>query len=760
MEIYNILGRFSNVEDATTGGDKSIVREWSARCPVHDDRRNSLYIGQKTDGKIMIHCQAGCDNDRILAAAGLTYADLFTEKKSPKQEPAKREAVYDYPDEARGIHLRKIRMRNPDGSKSFFWQRDEAGEWKNGRAGIDPPLYGLQYLSGHDFVFVAEGEKDADNMNRLEYPCVSLPDGAKRGAIPWPSFYDDSFRGRSVYIIPDNDDVGRAFAELEAEHVQAVADQVFILDLREAWPEIPEKGDISDLIAALGDEAACRMIADLEKNAKPWAGSQHDPEQEPKPSRKLTEYEPIVKQLEILKPEQEPEFNDQMMGRLFASIFRPVLRYNVTAKEWYFYNGRYWQIDTGGMIAHRKAKTLVDALLVYSSAISARDFTKFVVKYGSLKMRKTMVEDARSECFISNSDFDRNGDLLNCQNGTFNLRTMELQPFDPEDLISKCSNIEYDPSAQSETFEKYISEIMEENPRKILYLQKTLGLALTTDTSLETMWIWYGKTTRNGKGTLAETIAFMLGNSSGYALAMAPETLAQRKTKDTRQASGDIARLNGCRFLNASEPPKRMLFDAALLKTLLGRDTIVARNLMEKEFEFVPQFKLFINTNHLPRIQDDTLFTSGRINVLTFDRHFSEEEQDPDLKNRLQKPENISGIFNWCLDGLRLFRETGLDPPDEVRFATADYRENSDKIASFITECMEKTGKNSAAGIVYHRFATWCSANGYGTDSKSSFFDELKTKGIFMDRGMVNGVQTRNIIAGYELIDEPETELP
>ena len=277
MEIYNILGRFSNVEEATTGADKNVVREWSARCPVHDDRRNSLYIGQKTDGKIMIHCQAGCDNDRILTAAGLTYADLFTEKKAPKQEPAKREAEYLYNDEARGIHLKKIRLRNPDGSKAFFWQRLEAGEWKNGRAGIDPPLYGLQYLSGHDSVFVVEGEKDADSMNRLDFPCVSLPDGAKRGTIPWPSFYDDSFRGRSVYIIPDNDDVGRAFAELEAGNIQAVADQVFILDLREAWPEIPEKGDISDLIETLGDEAACRMIADLGKSAKPWKAEPERP---------------------------------------------------------------------------------------------------------------------------------------------------------------------------------------------------------------------------------------------------------------------------------------------------------------------------------------------------------------------------------------------------------------------------------------------------------------------------------------------------
>jgi putative DNA primase/helicase len=286
---------------------------------------------------------------------------------------------------------------------------------------------------------------------------------------------------------------------------------------------------------------------------------------------------------------------------------------------------------------------------------------------------------------------------------------------------------------------------------KITYLQKTLGLALTTDTSQEKCWIWYGATTRNGKSVLAETILYMLGGADGYSLSMMPETLAQRKIKDTRQASGDIARLAGCRFLNASEPPKRMLFDAALLKTMLGRDTITARHLYEREFQFVPSFKLFINTNHLPLIQDDTLFSSDRIEVITFDRHFEPHEQDHRLKDKLRTRESISGVFNWCLDGLKLYRETGLTAPGSVKAATLDYRRNSDKIQNFIDECLFETGGNAGAGAVYQRFADWCEENGYGTESKRSFFDELKSKGIFGDRGMVNGVQMRNIVKGYEL---------
>lgn len=284
------------------------------------------------------------------------------------------------------------------------------------------------------------------------------------------------------------------------------------------------------------------------------------------------------------------------------------------------------------------------------------------------------------------------------------------------------------------------------------YLQSILGYALTAETNLETCWILYGGTTRNGKSTLIETIAYMMGNSGGYALAMQPQTLAQKQNKDTRQASGDIARLDGCRFLNASEPPKRMLFDVALLKTLLGRDSITARHLFEREYEFVPHFKLFINTNFLPLIQDDSLFSSGRINVITFDRHFSPQEQDRDLKDTLKKPENISGIFNWCLAGLKWYREIGADPPEAVQAATAEYRQSSDKIGNFIADCLIKAeGKNCGAGAVYQRYSAWCEDNGFGCENKGNFFDELKSKGIFAASGTVDGKTVRNVVKGYVL---------
>jgi len=450
-------------------------------------------------------------------------------------------------------------------------------------------------------------------------------------------------------------------------------------------------------------------------------------------------------------------WNDRGLSAVFAELFKDYCRFNTTAKEWFYYDGRVWASDQGAMRVSQKAKVFTDALIIYGASLEDehRDqFLKVATAYGKLRNRETLIKDARDIYFFAQPDLDRDLTLYNCLNGTLNLNNGKFRWHTPADMLSKISNVWYDPKARSPLFEKFINDIMMGDKDKIHYLQKVIGATLTADTSMETCWILYGPSTRNGKSTLVETIGYMHGNTGGYALSMQPQTLAQKQNKDTRQASGDIARLDGCRFLNASEPPKRMIFDTALLKTLLGRDTITARHLFEREYEFIPHFHLFINTNYLPLIQDDTLFSSGRVNVIGFDRHFTPDEQDKTLKERLQTQDNISGIFNWCMDGLRMFKEEGADPPDAITSATDAYRRTSDKMGNFIEECLQKTERNSTAGAVYKRYQTWCEDNGFGTENKRSFFDELRAKGIFAETGTVNNLTAKNVVKGYEIIRE------
>ncbi len=464
----------------------------------------------------------------------------------------------------------------------------------------------------------------------------------------------------------------------------------------------------------------------------------------------------LLEKLKKLTPEKRYTHKDIGISRLLADIYKLQLKYNTTAKQWFYFNGKVWAEDIGAMKARQKMEELVNTLLTYVPYIKDKDakekYSKYIKTLGNYNTRKKILEDAQSKMFISQTDFDKNKDLFNCQNGTLNLKTFKFTEHNPDDLLSKISNVVYNKYAKCPQFKKFMNEIMLHNKNKIEFLQKILGYTLTAETLLEKCFILYGKTTRNGKGTLMDTILYMLGD---YGMTAVPETLALKKWKDSSRASGDIARLNGCRFLNISEPSHDMVVDSALLKTLTGRDKITARFLNKNEFEFYPMFKLFINSNYLPIINDDTVFKSGRINVVTFDRHFEEAEQDQTLKDKLKVENEISGIFNWCLEGLENFREEGLTTPKEIEDATAEYEKKNDKIDKFFKqELVKNSKKNISCNDTYNKYCEWCEKNNLPSLGKGEFMQYLKEKKLWKKQGTVNGKTVQNIVKGYEFKDK------
>lgn len=228
---------------------------------------------------------------------------------------------------------------------------------------------------------------------------------------------------------------------------------------------------------------------------------------------------------------------------------------------------------------------------------------------------------------------------------------------------------------------------MSGDKEKAKFLQKIFDYGLSGDTSHECMTILYGASTRNGKGTLCESVLKLLGT---YGCTARPETIAQKNNVNSSQPSENIARLAGVRFVNISEPGKGLVLNAAQVKSMTGNDSINARFLHENSFDFQPLFKLYINTNYLPAVNDMTIFTSGRVIIISFERHFDESEQDKSLKREFAKPEVQSAILNWLIEGYRLLRKEGLKPPQSVKDATARYKHDSDKMVLFFEDCLVK----------------------------------------------------------------------
>lgn len=218
-------------------------------------------------------------------------------------------------------------------------------------------------------------------------------------------------------------------------------------------------------------------------------------------------------------------------------------------------------------------------------------------------------------------------------------------------------------------------------------MQKSLGYGLTGDTRYECMFFYYGATTRNGKGTLMESTLHVMGD---YGLTVRPETIAAKPSANSQNPTEDIARLAGVRFANISEPRRGLVLNEAQIKSMTGNDTLNARFLHENSFDFKPQFKLYVNTNYLPAITDMTLFSSGRIVIIPFDRHFEEWEQEQNLKAEFSRPEAASAILNWLIEGYTLLQEEGFIQPKSVKDATMSYQHDSDKMELFVEEFLEE----------------------------------------------------------------------
>ena len=462
------------------------------------------------------------------------------------------------------------------------------------------------------------------------------------------------------------------------------------------------------------------------------------------------------KPLEELSPYKNPRYgwNDIGNSNLFSDYYSPIARYVKERKQWFIYDGRIWKADTGNLMAMNLCKKLANKLMVYALSIEEellrKQYIEFISKWQTRRQREIILKDAQDVRPISIGAFDKDIYLLNCQNGTLCLKTGEFREHKAEDFITKLAGAYYDPSARCPRWEQFIDEVMSGDKEKAEFFQKSLGYALTGDTRYEAMFILFGATTRNGKGTSMETFLKICGD---YGRTCRPETIGIKANSSSSAPSEDVARLAGARFVNISEPDKRMTLSAALLKTLTGSDTVNARFLHENSFDFKPQFKIFTNTNYLPAVTDLTLLTSGRVKIIPFERHFKEDERDHGLKDEFFKRENLSGILNWVLQGYEKLCRTGLDMPQSVKDATLAYHKENDKVGQFIEECLvEDSSSEERTSEIYFAYQCWCRENGYFVENARNFKAALSNVGLIVRKRPRSGGEKTTLFRGYRLL--------
>lgn len=230
-----------------------------AQCPAHEDRTASLSLGAGDDGRVLLHCHAGCSTEEVVAALGLKMVDLFDGQASSNRH---REivATYDYFD-AEGDELlfqvvrfnpKDFRQRRPDGNGGWAWK---LGDTRRMPYRL-PEL--IEAVEAGDPVYIVEGEKDVHALEFAGAVATCNPGGAGK----WKTSYNDYFGGADVVIVADRDEPGRKHACAVKQTLEGVAKTVRIVE--------PAKGkDAADHLAAGLGIDDFRLAEDVEQSPGP-----------------------------------------------------------------------------------------------------------------------------------------------------------------------------------------------------------------------------------------------------------------------------------------------------------------------------------------------------------------------------------------------------------------------------------------------------------------------------------------------------------
>ncbi len=408
--------------------------------------------------------------------------------------------------------------------------------------------------------------------------------------------------------------------------------------------------------------------------------------------------------------------------------------------------------DGSGMV---KVKNTPEAKRKREQRNKAKDDAKAAVgwalrTHGSSTI-KAMIGLARSAPQIStvHTKLDADPWLLNVANGTLNLRTGELHPHRPEDLITKLAPVTYDPKAKCPAWDKFLDRAMGSNAELISYLQRMVGYALTGTVREHVLGFFFGGGA-NGKSTFLGIIQEMLGD---YAV-QAPRGLLF--TSKTPQHETQFTTLFGARFAVCPEIDDGAAFDEALVKDLTGGDDITARRMREDHWTFSPTHKLFLAGNHKPRVRGTDEGIWRRIRMIPWTVTIPREDRDPELKEKLRA--ELPGILAWAVRGCLEWQATGLGDPAAVLEATAGYREQSDPLKEFFDlHCVFDPKACVARAILRTEYKTYCEENGAEPLGAKRFAEALHARGVAGGKARIrDGSKIRDAWRGVRLMTEAE----
>lgn len=407
--------------------------------------------------------------------------------------------------------------------------------------------------------------------------------------------------------------------------------------------------------------------------------------------------------------------NAKRLVREFANR----VRFETTRKTWITFDGVRWTDDMSGEVA-RLAKRVTFSLA--ENGAKSESLMKWAMRSQSAGAIRNMIELAKTEegIGVASEAFDLDRFLLNTPSGVVDLRDGSVRPARPDDYLTKCTEVSFEPDAECNRWLQFLDEVFP-NPQLRSFVKPLVGY-MATGLTVEHMGIFALGRGRNGKGVMFNTIAWLLGS---YSANTSYSTFMQ---KPIGGPTPEIAVLNGARLVVASEGNRGQRLDSALFKTMTGGDPLTARHLHAAPVTFQPQFTPLIMSNYMPEMDGNDPALWARVILLPFTQTFDGVATDRNLPEALKL--EAPGILRWIVEGAAEYFRSGLNIPPCVTEAVAAYRGEMDVIGSFIDACcVTSPATEIAASLLYQEFERYVRDLGVRVPSPMEFGLELGRRG-------------------------------
>jgi putative DNA primase/helicase len=391
------------------------------------------------------------------------------------------------------------------------------------------------------------------------------------------------------------------------------------------------------------------------------------------------------------RPRPRRDFNSTDMGNAERLVARYAdrIRYCPPKRRWLAWDGARWRWDETGVL-NRLAKRTVRS--IYDEAGAADDeatrvsLAKHATKSEAADRLAAMVRLASTEDGIAvmPDQLDADPWILNCRNGTLDLRTGKLGPHDRAHLCTKLAPVDYEPEARHPVWEAFLSDVTGDDPELEAFLSRVAGWALAGVCDEKRFVFVFGEPD-TGKSTFLDALATTIGD---YHVGTDFSTWCTQTT--TGGNRGDLVRLAGARLVTSVEVRAGARFDEALVKRVTGGDPITAAAKYESEVTFRPTFTLLLAANDAPKLRDDDAGAWARVLRVPFPHAIPAGKKNPNVRRALTDPNQAGpAILAWAVRGCLEWQRQGLRTCAAVEASTRAYRADMDRFDGFVADHCE-----------------------------------------------------------------------